>query len=228
MNNKLLYVCAGDIVEVCFDYQNPPKTFNMKVEVVERRYGNNRDGSKMNPLVAGFDLDNRKNEICDLSFVTRVISRPKYGTPKRNVFREAFNDGYRVGRSDKHWVGSLLNVTVQALRELDIELDRFIHEKRLQALYEKSRMGFTGYLSWYIKVNPKKFCKWVAKNWHRILMTSKEMHDHANEQMKHEREEFEFDMQRYMWGDPNDSDHQNGQNENEEDGANFETESVHR
>lgn len=222
MNNSLLHVCVGDIVEVCFDHCNPPQTLTMRVEVVERRYGNNRDGSKMNPLVAGVDVMTMKNEICDLSFVTRVISKTKLEAPKRNVFREAFNDGYRVGKMDKCWVGSLCGLATQALSELDLELDRYIHEVRLQDLYEKSHMGFVGYLSCYnFKVNPKKFTKWVAKNWHRILMTSSEMHELANKRFEQERRELDADMRR-MWQTMMDDE----LDQQDEDDADIETELV--
>ncbi len=221
MNNNLLYVCVGDIVEVCFDHCRPPQTHTIRVEWVERRYGKNRDGSRINPLVAGVDVESNKNEVCDLSFVSRIISRSEYGTPKRNIFREAFNDGYRVGKMGKCWVGSLSNLVTQALTELDLELDRHIHEERLRALYEKSYTGFVGHHSCYIKVNPKKFTKWVAKNWHRILMTSSEMREHANKRFEQERRELDADMRR-MWQSMMDDE----LDQQEEDDADIEIEPV--
>lgn len=198
MRNALQYVCVGDTVEVSFPHETPPRTFKMKVEVVERRYGNNRNGTRINPLVAGTVEGETRTEICDLSFVTRVISRAKLEAPKRNVFRDAVQDGYKVGRSGKCWVGSLLNVTSHALSELDLELDRYIHEERLRELYDKScHAGFTGHISLYIMVNPKVFGKWVAKNWHRILMTSSEMHEYANKKFEEERAQLDFEIS--MW-----------------------------
>lgn len=201
MNNNLLAVFFGDMVRIVL---NSGKTYTIKVQGFEKRYGRNSDGTRINPLVSGLIIESEdekeKDAIkeFDISFVREIICRAKLEAPKRNVFREAFNDGYRVGKMGKCWVGSLSNLVTQALTELDLELDRHIHEERLRALYEKSYTGFVGHHSCYIKVNPKKFTKWVANNWHRILMTSREMHNHANEQLKREREELNYDMRR-MW-----------------------------
>jgi hypothetical protein len=121
----------------------------------------------------------------------------------------------------KCWVGSLSNLVTQALTELDLELDRHIHEERLRALYEKSYTGFVGHHSCYIKVNPKKFTKWVAKNWHRILMTSSEMREHANKRFEQERRELDVDMRR-MWQSMMDDE----LDQQEEDDADIEIEPV--
>ncbi len=92
-----------------------------------------------------------------------------------NVFKNYVNDKtiLGIGRRGTWWTGPLLKLACSALATLSHELIRPIDDEKLRHLYAKSRYYGCIYRAGddLMIVNKYRFCKWIARNWHRILLT---------------------------------------------------------
>ena len=167
-----IVVCVGDLIRV--EFRSPTKTCTVRVIEIERRYGMTSRGTRMNPLVIGVDTKTNKKEIFDASFIKEILERrsSKVKYSNKNIFREATSpfDAFVKG---KRWTGTILALTVKALAKLPYELDRPLDERRLTKLFFKTRIGCKNWDTLFLTVDKHRFCQWVAKNYTRIMMTSR-------------------------------------------------------
>lgn len=199
MNGKgfldCIVICVGDLVRV--EFTCPTNTCTVRVMEIERRYGMTSIGTRKNPLVIGINTETNKKEIFDASFVEEILERrtSKVKYPKKNIFREA-TDSLRVKVEGKRWTGTMCSLTVKALARLPYEFDRPLDEERLTRLFYKTGIGCKNRI-WgsILTVDQRRFCRWVSKNYTRIVMTSRACGEQATREEQDLDEAFRRDFE---------------------------------
>lgn len=199
MNGKgfldCIVICVGDLVRA--EFTCPTNTCTVRVMEIERRYGMTIRGTRMNPLVIGVDTKTNKKETFDARFVKEIIERrtSKVKYPKKNIFREA-TDSLRVKVEGKRWTGTMCSLTVKALARLPYEFDRPLDEERLTRLFYKTGIGCKNRI-WgsILTVDQRRFCRWVSKNYTRIVMTSRACGEQATREEQDLDEAFRKDFE---------------------------------
>lgn len=196
--NHYLAVAVGDLVLIQFEGKNK----ELRITEIERRYGKSRNGTrKQNPLIIGVNLETSKKEHFDAGFVTKILGRREGKTvhPKKNHFQLESPLGSFEQRGNR-WIGTLTALVVHALGKLPYELDRPLHEGRVRRLYEKSALGkkLRNEDQYYEEVDGRLFMRWVAKNYTRLIMSSKEYHAYQTRQIIQGERQTVADMERWM------------------------------
>lgn len=189
-----IVVCVGDLIRV--EFTCPTKICTVRVTEVERRYGKTSIGTRQNPLVIGFNQETGEKEVFDASFVEEILERrsSKVKYPNKNIFREATLPRHALVEG-KRWTGSILALTVKALAKLPYELDRPLDERRLAKLFFKTRIGCKNWDTLFLTVDKRRFCQWVAKNYTRIMMTSRACVEQATREERDMDEAFRKDFE---------------------------------
>jgi hypothetical protein len=195
-NLEYLYIAVGDLVRAEFTCST--ETRIIRVTEVERRYGKTCKGTRTpNPLVIGINVDTNKEVVFDASFVEEILERPesKIVHPKKNVFRES-SGAFHVTKKGGRWTGTLRALAIEALAELPYEFDRFLDESQLVELYSRSGIGCKNWDYPFLTVDKHRFCRWVSRNYTRIVYTSKKQNDYITSENKHIDEMLEADLDR--------------------------------
>ena len=197
-----LAVAVGDLVRV--EFTCPTRIHLVRVAEVERRYGKVNGGRyNQNPLVIGLDTSTNERLIFDACFAKEIKERrlPNAAIlPRKNIFREA-GDIFWVSQKGNQWTGTLRALAIRALADLPYEFDRPLDEIHLAELYAKSGLGCKGWNYPAITVNKNLFCRWISKNYSRIVTTSKKHHSDRTEELIAEEMMLEADLDRALADD---------------------------
>jgi hypothetical protein len=177
MNRKTV-LNSGDIVVITpenFRGDNLP--FDLKVTKIAKRYGYEENGTQTNHLVTGTRIDNGEESVgYNFGFITEIKSRGKskpQGLPE-NILRNSKRD--KPVRKGGKVSGTFFSLLIYGMGKLPYCITQKIHDERALELFHTQNPGLIGGDSWgRYTVTEKVFDNWIAKNWSKFLLTTKEM-----------------------------------------------------
>jgi hypothetical protein len=174
-----IHVNVGDVIGAYFDICGGGGLVGRVIDVKKRYALINHGTTRQNPLVTVV-IANGDIEHFDNSFVAVVFKRAEKRQNPRNIFRDSFggpemwNEVRILGRKSVIR-GTLMELAVLFLAQMNISLEREIDTKKLKVLFDKQKPGVVYYNGGFYWVNKKAFGRWVKKNATKICKNTKQL-----------------------------------------------------